>query len=54
MLQANPLLTQIQLLDDRLVTLGSGVLEIIKETAACGNHPEKVIQLRQKAQDVDR
>lgn len=37
----DPLLTQVQLLDDRLITLGSGILEVIKKTAARGNHPEK-------------
>ena len=36
-----PLLAQIQLLENRLVTLGRGILEVIKKTAARGNHLEK-------------
>ena len=35
------LLTQVQLLDDSLVTLGGAILEVIKKTAARGNHLEK-------------
>ena len=39
--RVDPLLAQIQLLENRLVTLGSGILEVIKKTAARGNHLEK-------------
>ena len=35
------LLAQVQLLNDRLVTLAGAILEVIKKTAARGNHLEK-------------
>gem|GEM_PF-5661541 len=35
------LLTQIQLLEDRLITLTGAILEIIEKTAARSNHLEK-------------